>query len=133
MQNFPLMKNIPSKLSLSAGKASLLLHYADKSYELSAEYLRAHSPSAEVQGHANNPVLQYGKRQVLITKLEAVGNYAVRIIFDDGHQTGLYTWDYLYELAEQYQQKWLAYLHQLRESGKSREPGVESLRIIDAS
>ena len=127
------MNNIPSKLSLSTDKTSLQLHYPDKNYDLSAEYLRVHSPSAEVQGHANQPVLQYGKRQVLISKLEAVGNYAVRIIFNDGHQTGLYTWDYLFELAEQRQQKWLAYLQLLRQAGKSREPGVESLRIIDAS
>ena len=123
----------PSKLSLASDKSQLVVHYADSSYSLSAEYLRVHSPSAEVQGHGSNPVLQHGKSQVLIDNLEAVGNYAVRILFSDGHNTGLYPWDYLLELAEQHDAKWDDYLQRLRAAGKSRDPNTQTLNIIDAS
>jgi DUF971 family protein len=79
-------------------------------YELPWEYLRVHSPSAEVQGHGpGQEVLVTGKENVRVTAVEPVGNYAVRLHFDDGHNTGLYTFGYLHELGTQQQQKWSAY------------------------
>ena len=80
-------------------------------FELPWEYLRVHSPSAEVQGHGpGQEVLVTGKENVRVTAVEPVGNYAVRLHFDDGHNTGLYTFGYLHELGAQQQQKWSAYL-----------------------
>ena len=87
---------------------------------LPCEYLRVHSPSAEVQGHGpGQEVLQVGKRTVGIEALEPVGNYALKIRFDDGHDTGLYTWDYLHELGTRREEKWAAYLERLRAAGHS--------------
>ena len=84
--------------------------YFDDDYQvsLSCEYLRVHSPSAEVQGHGQ-PRLVTGKAEVAIVDLEAVGHYAVRLCFDDGHQSGLYSWQYLRTLAIEYPQRWQAY------------------------
>nr|WP_243846357.1 DUF971 domain-containing protein [Rhizomicrobium palustre] len=82
-----------------------------ESYELPAEYLRVESPSAEVQGHSPaEKITVRGKENVAITALEPVGNYAVRIVFDDGHNTGLYTWDYLAKLGQGLSTIWAAYL-----------------------
>ena len=90
-------------------------------FELSAEYLRVMSPSAEVQGHsAAERRLVAGKERVAILKIEPVGHYAVRLSFDDLHNTGLYSWDYLYGLAAEQPQKWAAYLNELAEKGMSR-------------
>ncbi len=87
---------------------------------LSCEYLRVHSPSAEVQGHGpGQEVLQVGKEDVGIDQLEPSGNYAVKIHFDDGHNSGLFTWDYLYALGKQYEQKWADYLAALDAAGHS--------------
>ncbi len=94
-------------------------------YELPCEYLRVHSPSAEVQGHGpGQEVLQVGKENVGIDALEPVGNYALKIRFDDGHDTGLYTWDYLRELGEQRSTKWAAYLERLSAAGHARREGA---------
>jgi DUF971 family protein len=80
-------------------------------YQLPFEYLRVHSPSAEVQGHGpGEGVLVVGKEQVDIRAVEPIGHYAVRLVFDDGHDTGLYTWGYLHELASQHERKWAEYL-----------------------
>ena len=80
-------------------------------YELPFEYLRVHSPSAEVQGHGpGEGVLVVGKEQVDIRAVEPIGHYAVRLVFDDGHDTGLYTWQYLHELGVQRERKWAEYL-----------------------
>lgn len=87
---------------------------------LPCEFLRVYSPSAEVQGHGN-PVLQTGKRDVNITGIEPVGHYAVRLVFSDGHNTGLYPWDYLYELLQQHDALWQQYLDRLAEAGASRD------------
>lgn len=88
---------------------------------LSAEFLRVHSPSAEVQGHApGQKTLVSGKRMVGITRLEPVGNYAVRIIFDDGHNTGLFSWSYLYEMGQRREALWDTYLADLAAKGLSR-------------
>ncbi len=89
--------------------------------ELAAEYLRVESPSAEVKGHGpGQEQLVWGKRNVKISRLEPVGTYAVRIIFDDGHSTGLFTWPYLLKLGRDQAAVWNAYLHKLEEAGVSR-------------
>lgn len=88
---------------------------------LSCEFLRVYSPSAEVRGHgAGQEVLQVGKEDVNITAIEPVGNYAVKLVFSDGHDTGLYSWDYLYELARDYEALWLEYLGRLSAAGIKR-------------
>ncbi len=90
-------------------------------FELSFEYLRVYSPSAEVRGHGpGQEVLQIGKEAVDIERIEPVGNYAVRLFFDDGHNTGLYTWWYLHELGSQYEEKWQHYLKRLHDAGHHR-------------
>lgn len=90
-------------------------------YELPAEYLRVHSPSAEVQGHGSGEgVLVTGKQQVGIRAVEPIGHYAVRLVFDDGHDSGLYSWKYLYELGRNREKNWTAYLGRLAAAGKSR-------------
>jgi DUF971 family protein len=87
-------------------------------FELPFEYLRVYSPSAEVRGHGpGQEQLQVGKHEVGISRVEPVGNYAVRLVFDDGHDTGLYTWAYLYELGRDRPQKWQNYLDRLKELG----------------
>ncbi|TIC79185.1 gamma-butyrobetaine hydroxylase-like domain-containing protein [Crenobacter intestini] len=91
-------------------------------FSLPAEYLRVYSPSAEVRGHgAGQEVLQVGKRQVAITALEPVGHYALKIVFDDGHDSGLFSWDYLYRLGADYDRNWQDYLDRLARAGASRE------------
>jgi DUF971 family protein len=88
---------------------------------LSCEFLRVYSPSAEVRGHgAGQEVLQVGKENVNITAIEPVGNYAVKLVFSDGHDTGLYSWDYLYYLAEHYDGLWLDYIGKLEMAGHAR-------------
>ena len=90
-------------------------------YELPAEYLRVHSPSAEVQGHGvETGVLVTGKEDVAIRAVEPVGHYAVRLLFDDGHNTGLYTWKYLRELGSEREARWLIYLQRLEKAGLKR-------------
>jgi DUF971 family protein len=90
---------------------------------LSAEFLRVHSPSAEVKGHsAGEGVLVTGKETVGIKSIEPVGLYAVRIVFDDGHNTGLYTWNVLYEMCAEHDRKWARYLERLTQAGKARHP-----------
>lgn len=87
-------------------------------FELPYEYLRVYSPSAEVRGHGpGQEQLQLGKHEVGIRQVEPVGNYAVKLVFDDGHDTGLYTWAYLYELGRDRTQKWQNYLERLKELG----------------
>ncbi|HSQ68691.1 MAG TPA: DUF971 domain-containing protein [Steroidobacteraceae bacterium] len=87
-------------------------------FELPFEYLRVYSPSAEVRGHGpGQETLQVGKHEVGIRSVDPVGNYAVRLVFDDGHDTGLYVWDYLHELGATYQEKWRSYLDRLAKLG----------------
>jgi DUF971 family protein len=87
-------------------------------FELPYEYLRVYSPSAEVRGHGpGQEQLQLGKHEVTITRVEPVGNYAVRLVFDDGHDTGLYTFAYLHDLGREHVQKWQSYLDRLKELG----------------
>jgi DUF971 family protein len=94
-------------------------------FELSFELLRVYSPSAEVRGHGpGQEVLQVGKREVDISALEPVGNYAVQPMFSDGHSTGIYSWDYLFWLGTNRDSLWQEYLTRLREAGASREAGA---------
>ena len=110
----------------SRHKASktLELHYgADERYTLPAEFLRVHSPSAEVQGHVpSQKKLVAGRAHVNIMGMEAVGNYAVKIKFDDLHDTGIFTWRYLHKLGSEKEQIWERYLAELEAAGLSREP-----------
>jgi DUF971 family protein len=92
-----------------------------RSFRLPYEFLRVHSPSAEVRGHGpGQEVLQTGKREVEIRNLEPVGSYAVQPAFSDGHSTGIYSWDYLYELGEKQDKMWREYLARLEAAGASR-------------
>ena len=92
-------------------------------FSLPFEYLRVHSPSAEVRGHGGGEgKLELAKESVRITKVEPVGVYAVRLHFDDGHNTGLFTWAYLRELGEQYDRKWARYLERCTQLGYERKP-----------
>ena len=102
----------PTELRLDAAKTTLTVAFdSGERFALPAEYLRVESPSAEVQGHGpDEKQIVTGKENVRITALEPVGNYAVRIVFDDGHNTGLYSWDYLYGLGRDQAAKWAAYL-----------------------
>ena len=107
-----------------------LVYEGGKSYSLSCEYLRVYSPSAEVLGHGpGQEVLQVGKMNVAITEIKPVGNYALQLVFDDGHDTGLYSWKYLYELCEGQQTKWQAYLDRLAAAGANRDPDVQVLDL----
>ncbi|SFX33446.1 gamma-butyrobetaine hydroxylase-like domain-containing protein [Marinospirillum alkaliphilum] len=112
----------PNRVHYSKTRHCLELGYADgQALELPAELLRVLSPSAEVQGHGN-PKLQFGKKDVKIWKIEPVGRYALKISFDDGHDSGLFTWDYLWHLGQHREQLWQDYLNQLAAAGESREP-----------
>ena len=117
-------KSWPTELRVSKDRRRLTVTFGeDQRYELSAELLRVLSPSAEVQGHSpEQRVTVPGKIDVEILKIEPVGNYAVRITFDDLHDTGIFSWDYLTELGEGQEQRWQAYLDELAEKGLSREP-----------
>ncbi len=91
-------------------------------FELPFEYLRVHSPSAEVQGHGHGPpLLVLGKQNVGIRAVEPIGQYAIRLVFDDGHDTGLFTWKYLHELGSQRERKWSEYLARAASAGHSRQ------------
>jgi DUF971 family protein len=112
----------PVELRLSDGGSLLRVAFdTGERLELAAEYLRVESPSAEVKGHGpGQEQLVWGKRQVKIKALEPVGTYAVRIIFDDGHSTGLFTWPYLLKLGREREDIWHAYLQKLGQAGLSR-------------
>ena len=109
----------PLTISLHKQSKVLEIVYDDgKIFELPCEYLRVFSPSAEVKGHGpGQEVLQTGKENININEVQPVGNYAVRLVFDDGHGTGLYTWNYLYELGENQENNWREYLHKLSKLG----------------
>jgi DUF971 family protein len=114
---------VATTIRLNAADRLLCVEFDDgtKSF-LSAEYLRVESPSAEVQGHGpGQKRIVPGKRSVEIVGIEPVGNYAVRLLFSDRHDTGIYSWEYLYELGQQQEQHWDAYLAALHEQGLSRD------------
>ena len=116
----------PTEIKLHQKSRVMELAFSDGSrFELSFELLRVYSPSAEVRGHGpGQEVLQVGKREVEISALEPVGNYAVQPTFSDGHSTGLYSWDYLFWLGTNRDSLWQQYLERLKGAGASREPGA---------
>ena len=109
----------PTDIALHQKSRVLEITFDDGAcFKLPCEYLRVYSPSAEVQGHGpGQQVLQLGKEYVGITEIEPVGNYAVRLVFDDGHNTGIFSWNYLYELGAKQEQKWREYLERLEAAG----------------
>lgn len=118
---------IPTEIKLQREQHVLELAFDDGScFSLPCEYLRVYSPSAEVAGHHNKrPVLQVGKEGVNITDIRQIGMYAVKLIFDDGHNSGLYTWPYLYDLGANYTQYWADYLQRLEAAGHRRRDGAD--------
>lgn len=116
----------PQPTDITLHRASRMLEVAFDSgevFRLPCEYLRVHSPSAEVQGHGpSQRVLQYGKQNVNIAAISPVGQYGVLLRFDDGHDTGIYSWSVLHELGTHQARKWQAYLDELAAAGKSRLP-----------
>ena len=118
------VKRWPSEIRLSKDKRSLTVAFDDGAmFNLAAEYLRVTSPSAEVQGHSPSERKTVpGKRDVMIIGVDPVGNYAVKLTFDDMHSTGIYGWDYLYELGVRHEEKWADYLAELEAKGLSRDP-----------
>ena len=119
-------RNTPRPTEIKLHQKSRLLEIAfddGKRFSLPCEYLRVFSPSAEVRGHGpGQEVLQVGKRDVGIKEIEPVGVYAVKLVFSDGHDTGLYSWEYLYELGEKQESSWKSYLARLEQAGASRDP-----------
>lgn len=115
---------IPTQVVVHQDSRVLELAYEDgRSFRLSFEFLRVHSPSAEVRGHGRGQeTLQVGKRDVRIVSIEPVGHYAIQPRFDDGHESGIYSWDYLYEIATGQDALWSEYLARLEAAGKSRDP-----------
>ncbi len=116
----------PTELRLNKDRKTLAVKFdGGESFELPAEYLRVRSPSAEVQGHspAERRVVP-GKRDVQILEVHPVGNYAVRLIFDDLHSTGIFTWDYLFELGHNRENYWREYLGELKDKKLSRDPAA---------
>ena len=114
----------PTELHLHQVSRVLDVTFEDgKTFTLPLEYLRVFSPSAEVRGHGpGQEVLQTGKRDVNVTAIDPVGVYAVKLVFSDGHDTGIYSWEYLYELGTRQEANWKTYLARLAAAGKSREP-----------
>ncbi len=116
-------ERVPTAITLHQKSRILEISFADgRSFRLPYEFLRVYSPSAEVRGHGpGQEVLQVGKRTVEIRSVEPVGSYAVQPAFSDGHNTGIYSWDYLYELGENQDKLWGEYLEQLKAAGASRD------------
>lgn len=121
----------PIAIQLHRRSRVLELEYrGGERHSLSCEYLRVYSPSAEVLGHGpGQEVLQIGKQHVAITEIKPVGNYALQLVFDDGHDTGLYSWTYLYELGQTRETRWQEYLARLDAEGASRDPDVQVLKL----
>jgi DUF971 family protein len=118
-------KNTPRPTEISLHQQSRVLDIAfddGKRFSMPCEYLRVFSPSAEVRGHGpGQEVLQTGKRDVNISEIEPIGVYAVKLAFTDGHDTGIYSWDYLYDLGVKQESNWKSYLARLEQAGASRD------------
>ena len=114
----------PTDIKLHQASRVLEIHFTDgRAFRLPYELLRVYSPSAEVRGHGpGQEVLQTGKRDVTITTVEPVGHYALRPSFSDGHDSGIFSWEYLYELGEHQDELWQRYVDRLAKAGASREP-----------
>jgi len=115
---------LPTEIKLHQKSRILEVAFSDgRAFKLPCEFLRVYSPSAEVRGHGpGQEVLQSGKQEVAITKVEPVGQYAVQFTFSDGHDTGIYSWDLLYDYGVRQDEMWRHYLQRLKEAGSSRDP-----------
>ena len=124
------MSDTPKPVGIKLHQASRLLELEfddGNKYELPCEYLRVYSPSAEVRGHGpGQEVLQVGKENVNIQNIEQVGNYAIKLQFSDGHDTGIYSWELLYELAHDYAANWQRYLERLTNAGYQRRESAST-------
>ena len=122
---------VPSRIVVSEKKDALNMEYqGDVRFNMPAEYLRVFSPSAEVRGHGKGQeVLQVGKRHVLIQSIKQSGNYAIQITFDDGHDSGIFTWDYLFELGSNQSHNWADYLQTLHDANQSRDPDTQVVKL----
>ncbi|MBA2350569.1 MAG: DUF971 domain-containing protein [Burkholderiales bacterium] len=116
----------PAEIKLHQKSRVLEVGFTDgRIFRLPCEFLRVYSPSAEVRGHGHGQeVLQVGKKDVEITAVDPVGVYAVRLIFSDGHETGIYSWNLLYEYGVHQDEMWQEYLDRMQAAGASREPGA---------
>lgn len=123
---------LPSEIQLHQKSRILEISFDDGArFRLPCEYLRVYSPSAEVRGHTPDQAkLQLGKEGVNITDLRQIGNYALKIFFDDGHNSGLYDWQYLYRLGRAWQPLWRDYLRRLQDAGQSRS-GADPFEVLD--
>lgn len=121
----------PLGIRLHTRSKELELEYpTGATYRLGCEYLRVYSPSAEVKGHgAGQEVLQTGKLNVAISSIKPVGNYALQLTFDDGHDTGLYSWEYLQEMCTKRDLWWQQYLERLEAAGASRDPDIQIVKL----
>ena len=120
------MSKTPSAIKLHRKSCLLEVSFDNETFQLPAEYLRVYSPSAEVKGHGpGEEVLQLNKQDVAVTGIEPQGHYAIKLIFSDGHDSGIYAWQYLYELGTQQEQKWAEYLQKVEESQ------ISSVKWID--
>jgi len=117
------MSAIPLKITLRQASSLVAVEFDDgASFDLPFEYLRVFSPSAEVRGHGHGQaIMQTGKENVQITAIEPIGQYAVQFVFDDGHDSGLYTWKHLYDLGAHQAENWQAYLDRLKAAGFSHD------------
>jgi len=117
----------PTEIKLHQKSRVLEIAFADgKTFQLPCEFLRVYSPSAEVRGHGpGQEVLQTGKMEVGITHIEPVGTYAIQLVFSDGHDTGIYSWDLLYQYGLNQEEMWQQYLSRLAQAGASRDQGPD--------
>ena len=119
-------KNIPIPTEIELHQKARVLEVTfntGEHFELTCEYLRVFSPSAEVRGHGEGQeVLQVGKADVNIDKIESVGNYAIQLYFDDDHDTGIYSWDWLYHIGKNHDKLWQGYLAEMEKAGQKRAP-----------
>jgi len=124
--------SMPTRVLVPESKDSLTIEFsAGQEYTLPAEFLRVHSPSAEVRGHGEgNETLQFGKRDIKIASLEQAGNYALQIIFSDGHDSGIFSWEYLRQLAENQDTMWSVYLEKLHRAGLSRDSESQVIKLL---
>jgi len=117
---------VPTELNYHQQSKTLDIGFdTGEQFTLSAEYLRVFSPSAEVRGHSpDQEVLQMGKADVMVERIEPVGNYAVQLTFDDGHDTGIYSWEWLYYISKEQDTLWADYLKKLAQAGGKRAPSA---------
>ena len=123
----------PTNIKFRKQSQQLEISYANgEQFSLNSEFLRVHSPSAEVRGHgAGQETLQTGKLKVEITELIPVGNYALQLVFSDGHDSGIFSWTYLRELCDQQESLWKAYLQKLEKNNASRDPDEQVVKFFN--